>query len=155
MSLPEWQPPEVPLPPFDPYECRKYIYLLINDPFVGNPHDLERAQLLCKFLNHKEIHLDSHAYNITFVQCTEDDLKVADASFWLVFKRIVDKGHANLVSREVQPLQNLRASRLAARAACLALLSVAKRRGDLRGIIARELWRDMAERVWEKRWEFK
>ncbi|MEO6077809.1 MAG: hypothetical protein ABIP54_03410 [Candidatus Andersenbacteria bacterium] len=38
--------------------------------------------------------------------------------------------------------------RLACRAAAIALLIVAKRRVDLRGIIARELWRDMAERVW-------
>lgn len=44
-------------------------------------------------------------------------------------------------------------SRLAARAAALALLLVAKRRGDLRGIVAQELWRDMAERVWANRFE--
>lgn len=45
-------------------------------------------------------------------------------------------------------------SRQAARAAIYAVLAAAKRRGDLRGLVARELWRWIAKMVWSKRWEF-
>jgi hypothetical protein len=45
-------------------------------------------------------------------------------------------------------------SRQAARAAIYAVLTAAKRRSGLRGLVARELWRWIAEMVWSKRWEF-
>lgn len=81
------------------------------------------------------------------LQYCENDVEV---------KLLLDAGAEPEKSNSLTPpwIIQLYDSRQAARAAIYAVLLAAKRRGDLRGLVARELWRWIAEMVWSKRWDF-